>query len=335
MTAFFIVLLIILAMIGHEVAHVAVARLFRMHVHDFTIGLPFGPCWKIGAKAFVRPIVIGCSASIARFDQRALMVKLIVLASGVIFYFSAAWLSYFVGQAAYGEPHFIVVVNALSQSNSIARDAGVQVGDRLLQLDNTPIHRVEDVTSYIAAHPNQKIRLRVERNAPGFAPQEAEIQMIASPAGKVGMALVVSPENYHRVGLLRAASNATSGILAVLTATCELPLRLMSGKNLAEVVLSPIALFALSVTVLRDTPQHFPSLFGNIMACCAIIHLFPLPGLDGGHIVAMLISHFRKHASAAHGRLRYAFIAGAFAVFVSWAMPLCLVHSDDSDSSDS
>lgn len=297
--------------IGHELAHLLVARSFGFKTPIFGLGFPFGPSFKIkmGQEIELRihPILFGGYVSIPELDAEGehdgavtlqsskpvlLWQRVAVVLAGIVFYLYVSWLALFASVNLVGQPTVHIMVKSLSPTNKIASQAGIKTGDCITALDDTPISNIDDLVSYLHLHSGLPVTVHIERaNAP------LALSLKPNADGKTG--LVIQPDGiseYRTVGKLQSFGVATKEFCSLV------------GAQVIE----------------EDGRQT--GIFISMLAFdLALINLIPFPGFDGGHLLAVVISTIRKKQFVGNWFTRTVYgVCLVFAMIIG--LPLCLLR---------
>ena len=175
------------------------------------------------------------------------------------------------------------------EPNTPAAEAGLQVGDRIVALGDTPVTSDEQVIQYIRDHKAGPISLGVERNG--------EHKVITARArrlddGKERLGFQPQAEMpLERVGLVAAASYALNSNIDVLRLTGKALGQFFTGKRSARNTLSgPIGIYRAAATSAKKFGWGGVfTMLGFLSLNLGIFNLLPIPVLDGGAIFLLLI----------------------------------------------
>jgi regulator of sigma E protease len=312
--------------IVHETGHYSVARLFGFQTPVFGFGLPFGPYWVMGSRwgtqFRVHALMLGGYVAIpelgdesaaneenfgvplAPFRKFPIWQRAIVAFAGVGFNILFAYLIMFGMYASLGQPSQAVVVERLPKENPIAAQAGVQVGDRLLSVDDCQISTPDDVVTYLGKLPHTAIVLHVERKG-----AKVDIPAVTNGMGKVGMALIAKgPVTYQKLqgNLLEIAGIAWNKMCkltwSMLEATGMVFQGLFHGGEQGarghpavglEDLHGVLAVVKIGADIARQDWSQLLLFTIMISLDLAIINLLPWPALDGGHLAFMALEAVR------------------------------------------
>lgn len=302
----------------HEYGHFIAARLSNIRVEEFGLGFPpraltlferngtiFSLNW-IPVGGFVRPAGEDnpdIPGGLASASKRA---RLFVLAAGSLANFILAFvlftIMYMLPQPVFNEAQVMVSGVAVG---SPAEQAGLQDGDIFVSANGVPIAGDFDVLiTEIKANLGQDVALEMLRAGEPFAavlvprlPGEYD----PSREGAVGV-LLGHPETGEILSqsLPSAAVDATLTIWNIVYSTVRMPIDLIRGQVAPEearivsvVGISQMAGQATQRTVDTGDLTYIISLAGVISVALGFTNLLPIPALDGGRIIFVLIEAVR------------------------------------------
>jgi regulator of sigma E protease len=175
------------------------------------------------------------------------------------------------------------------EPNTPAAEAGLQPGDRILEVQGQPVHSGEQVTQFIREHKGQPITLTLNRNG-------RRVDITATPRrlsdGKERLGFRPDEEiPMHKVGLLGATAYAVDNNLEILRLTGKALGQFFSGKRSARNTLSgPVGIYkAASTSVERFGWGGLFTTLAFLSLNLGVFNLLPIPVLDGGAIFLLLI----------------------------------------------
>lgn len=317
-----IFLLILVGLIlVHELGHFIAAKIAGARVDEFSIGFPpriFSVKWGETNYSF-GILLLGGYVSIwgedatpeAKHDTRALsnkprLVQALVLIAGIVMNLLAAWLLLAAGYAA-GMPASAESFNPGQVANvktevvgvlpgSPADKAGLEAGDTVIDVQTgttllAPNSDATDVTTFIGNHQNESILFEVMRNG-----QQKEF-LAAPTAGLVPGKKVVGVE-LDDIGILKLA------LLPALKESAEVEWQMISGTVTGlggflqglflghpdfSDVSGPIGIAGAGSTAVQEGFSTTIILTALISVSLAIFNILPIPGLDGGRLLILII----------------------------------------------
>ncbi|OSN03806.1 zinc metallopeptidase RseP [Lonsdalea britannica] len=187
------------------------------------------------------------------------------------------------------------------QPHSAAKKAGLQAGDRIVKVDGQLLSRWQQFVIAVREHPGERVELSVER--------EGETVSIAlTPDSKAvgkdrveGFAGVVPrvtplPEEYKTVrqyGPFSAVYEATDKTWQLMKLTVGMIGKLIAGDVKLNNLSGPISI-AQGAGMSADYGLIYYLMFLALISVnLGIINLFPLPVLDGGHLLFLAIEKLK------------------------------------------
>lgn len=324
---------LIALMIIHEFGHFIIAKKFGVRVDEFGIGYPpriFGK--KIGETIYsINWIPLGAFVRIygeegglddyRSFSKLKIWKRVLIVIGGVAAFWIAAIIIFSVVFAIgadlpvgdndlQGLTNPQIKVVSVSQ-NSPASQAGLKMGDTLLQIESTryesaqsgpeivELNKVKDFQDFTKSHAGEQISLQIKRDDKIF-----DVNLtprINPPAGEgaVGIALermatLVERTSWYMAPVQGAIYtwNATGGALVGLYSVFS---GLLSSKGLpaGASFAGPLGITVFLANAASYGIGFFLYFIGIISVSIAIFNLFPIPALDGGKLVFLLIEKIK------------------------------------------
>ena len=187
------------------------------------------------------------------------------------------------------------VVEAVVPS-SASEKAGLQIGDRIKGVDGEAITEWAQFVERVQQSPAQPLQVTVERGG-------SEMILILTPDGKkvkgqlvgfVGLSpqLVPLPDEYRTLlqyGPLQALWHGVHKTWSLITLTFDMIGKLIGGIVSLDNLSGPISIAKGAGSSADYGLVYFLGFLALISVNLGIINLFPLPVLDGGHLVYFLI----------------------------------------------
>ncbi len=179
-----------------------------------------------------------------------------------------------------------------------ASNAGVQAGDKLLQVDGYSIHSVEALLTYLQAQAGKPIKLTVERNGKTMEltahPEKLGTEETGGawrlgfkpvPVDVVSKPLSLGDSLKHAVAF---CENNSTVIVKVLG-------KVLTHQISAKTLSGPIGMAQMAGDV-AETPGIGPKFYlgAEISLNLGILNLLPIPILDGGMIFILIIESIRR-----------------------------------------
>ncbi len=300
----FVVLLSILVFV-HEYGHYFVARAVGVFVETFSVG--FGPAilswkdsagtiWKIGCiplGGYVKlhghdpnepdPDVRSAWMAGRTFHEKSIARRAAVVAAGPIANFLLAILVFTVLFMASGREIPQPVVSTVA-TGSPAAAAGFAKDDRIVAIGGTSITDFSALQHAVARHAGQPLAFTIERGG-------RQLTLEATPAArdeggrKVGyLGIGTNVFKAVRLGPAGALRESVAASWNIASATLRAVSSMVSGHG-AKDLGGPLRIAVISGQAAQLGFANFVSLIGLLSVNLGLINLFPIPVLDGGHLL--------------------------------------------------
>jgi regulator of sigma E protease len=305
----------------HELGHYLAARSVGVHVDVFSIGFGrevfgwtgrTGTRWKVGwiplggyvklhghespddrAQAVAEAKAKGASPPVWRegqtFGEKSVAARAWVVAAGPLANFLLAAVLLAGMFATAGRPDTAPVITGV-QAESAAERAGLLPGDRIVAIDGRATPRFEDVQATVRLRPGQPMSLTVHRDGAvrtlAITPDLREISDRFGNVQRIGMLGVAGgvPE-YRRLDPFAAASAGVLETIRLTEQTLVALWQMIAGTRGTDEIGGPIRIAQLSGQVAEGGIIPLIGLLALLSVNLALINLFPIPILDGGHLV--------------------------------------------------
>ena len=308
MSVLFAILLFSVLIFIHEFGHFAAAKLSGVQVNEFSMFM--GPAlWKkqIGETLYsIRLIPIGgyCAMegedadtdSPRSFQKAAWWKRLIILVAGAAMNFLMGillmFLVYMPGQAVV-EP----VIASFEEFSTVDGVQGLQAGDRILELDGEKIYVQSDFSLILSLNPGEYHDLVVERNGrkveiPNLHMEKHEvIGEDGTTQWLFGMNFTLQELTF--MGKVRYCWLQCLDTVRMVRLSLQM---LLSGQAGLSDMSGPVGIVQQMSSVAEASPTFLDALlnmlyFGAFIAInLAVMNLLPIPALDGGRVVGLLIT---------------------------------------------
>ncbi len=308
-TIIFAILFFSLIIFVHEFGHFITARIFKVKVHEFAIGM--GPklvSWGKGeTKYSVRVIPVGGFCSLegedevsddeGSFSKKPWYAKLIILAAGaamnVILGFVICTLFVGINANQSGGIATTVIDTVLEEADA---SRILQSGDRILKLNGEKINIKRDVDFAMQKAAGGECEITFVREGvkitEAFLPYAAQYTD-GTPAYLVGITLKTEKPNVFNV--LRESVFQTVWMGKLVYASLGM---MISGQVGVNEISGPVGV----VGMMNETAQQGGMLgFLNLLFLGAFIsvnigvmNLLPIPALDGGRILFVIVEAIRR-----------------------------------------
>ena len=298
----------------HELGHFLMARLFGVAVETFSIG--FGPAifswndrkgtrWKVSwipLGGFVKFAGDANAASIpdteqlehltgaereAAFAFKPLYQRALVVLAGPVANFVLAIVIFAAFLLAFGGVVVAPVVGKVLPG-SPADHAGFHGGDTIVSIDGQAIDSFDQIPQAIFDQAGKSVTVVVKRSGRELVlhPTPALSREMGQQVAKLGIqGPDVGQWKVVRYGPLSALSAAGHETWSIVTTTLQYLGRVIIGSDSAAQLNGPIGIVKISAAVAAVSYLNLVRLAAFLSVSVGLINLFPIPVLDGGHLL--------------------------------------------------
>jgi regulator of sigma E protease len=165
-----------------------------------------------------------------------------------------------------------------------AMQAGMQAGDTIVSVGNTKVTSWEDLSKAIHAVPGKKIKVKYQREDKTFLATLVPVKDTETSNGLIG----ISPSlEYKRVGLISSVIMGANQCYYWTAYTIKTLATKIYHREKPDVA-GPIGIVRIIGKVIHTGFVNAIHLLGLLSVAVGLFNLFPIPLLDGGHIVLYL-----------------------------------------------
>ena len=303
--AVFLVVLGVLV-VFHEFGHFVFAKRFGVRVSNFAVG--FGPTlWQTtrGDTTYrlnLLPLGGYCqmvgedqaddgSADPGNFQHHPLWQRFTIIVAGPVFNLLLAALIFAYIAIAIGTPGARTNIVEMVQPDSPAARAGFQPGDQVELLDGQAFKSGDEMVDYIHARPNTLIYVDLLRDGKlvHLAVKTREQTLGGKTVGVFGFTVHALT---HRVGLFAGLGYGfTTVVTTIVAQTVGLTQALLHHD--ASVLAGPVGIAHIFISAENAGAETALNLAAVISVLLGFFNLLPVPMLDGGRIVFLLVEAVR------------------------------------------
>ena len=308
MSVLFAILLFSILIFVHELGHFVAAKLSGVQVNEFSMFM--GPIlWskQVGETLYsVRLIPIGgfCamegedggSDNPRSFDKAAWWKRLIILVAGAAMNFiigvALMLIVYLPAQQA-----VVPVIDSFTDYATVDGENGLQVGDRILEVDGERIYVQSDFSMILSMYPGETHDLVVSRGGKNVVLNDflMEKHEITDEMGAVRMMYGMNFTIQDMTIWDRVVYAWYQSLDTVRLVRLSLQMLLRGQAGLADMS-GPVGIVQMMSETAAASPTWVDALlnmlyFGAFIAInLAVMNLLPVPALDGGRVVGVLIT---------------------------------------------
>ena len=305
----------------HELGHFLVARWAGVYVKTFSIG--FGPeiagfYDKHGTRWCLAWIPLGgyvkfmddenatsmpSREAIAKmspedreksFHAKPVWKRAAVVAAGPIANFILAIIIFAIFAMVFGVRTTEARIQGV-QDGSAAAAAGLKPGDLITGIDGRKVATFSDLQRVVSLSSGRELKMRIERDGKplevAITPRKADV---TDPIGgkseewRLGvqqMATPSNPSNTEKPGLFKALGIGVEQTHYIIAGTLTYLGDVIQGRRSANQLGGPARIADISGKVAKLGFEYLINLIGVISVSVGLLNLFPIPLLDGGHLV--------------------------------------------------
>ena len=315
------ILLITVVVFIHEYGHYYFAKKYGVGVTDFSIGFGqeiFGWNDKSGTRWKICWIPLGGYVKFfgdrnvfSQADQEELLKKYnkedqeklfvtkplyqrsLIVFGGPLANFLLAIVIFLSIYMFVGKDFTPAVIDEV-QKDSPAEAAGLMKNDIILEIDDNKVESILDVSKYIAMSTSEYVGFKVSRYdqqklfkvKPNIVPSEDNL---GNKINKRMVGIKLSPYNneinHVKLGPAKALIQSVSEVYFVTTSSLKYLASMLIGKGDSSQLGGPIRIAKISGQVAEFGIIPFLSMMAYISISLGLINLFPIPMLDGGHLM--------------------------------------------------
>jgi regulator of sigma E protease len=324
----FLFVLIIVVFI-HELGHFLVARWCGVTVKAFSIGFGkeifgfydrYGTRWRfawVPLGGYVKFLDDENSASVpsrdalarmtpaereGAFQTKSLAARSAIVAAGPIANFLLAIAIFTVSYTVMGMHVTAPRVDELLP-DGVAAGAGFQIGDVIQKIDGQPVETFNDMQRVVSGSADRELTFEVDRGG-------RTVVLKATPArrelidrfgnkmrvGQIGIRRNATQHEweYRRYGPIEAFGLGVKETYFIISRTLQFLQELVMGRESTDQLRGPIGIAEISGQVATLGLMPLLNLVALISVSIGLINLFPIPLLDGGHLLFYGIEAIRR-----------------------------------------
>lgn len=332
----------------HEWGHYWVAKRNNVRVEVFSIG--FGPeiygwtnaagtRWKIGAiplggyvkmlgqsdqpsdddEEEERPLTEEEKA--VSFQYKTLGQRVAIVVAGPVANFLLAAVLFAALIMIVGTPRYYAGVGSIL-ADSAAAEANFEVGDRIISIDGEPVAWFSDLVRIVSAKPGVPLKITIRRGNEELtlaATPKPQIRIdekgVAVETGLLGIRFDPEQAKFERQNPLYASWLGVQQTAAFTVNILSYLGEMITGKRGAEDLGGPLRIAKLSGDMAKGGFDNLIFFMAALSVNLGLINLFPIPLLDGGHLLFFAAEAVRGRPLGARAQ-EYGFRFGLILVLI-------------------
>ena len=310
LTLIYFILILGLIVLVHEFGHFFFAKLFKIYVYEFAIGM--GPKifhWKGKSETeySIRAIPIGGFCSLAgedneyddgenipkekRLNAKPVWQRFLVMVFGAGNNFLLALLVLFIIGLGWGATTNDAIVTELVKDNP-AEQAGVLVGDKILKVNGEKVKASDDVSLFIqVANKDKPIKFTIDRDGKEIEIEVTPVKEKVEGQDVYKVGVISSGKTEHGFfASLKYAFNRFGIIFRQMGKTLKY---LFTGNLSVKQLSGPVGIFNVVGSTAKSGFVNVLSLIALLSINVGFINLLPFPAFDGGRVLFLIIEKIK------------------------------------------
>ncbi|PKO26225.1 MAG: RIP metalloprotease RseP [Betaproteobacteria bacterium HGW-Betaproteobacteria-8] len=183
----------------------------------------------------------------------------------------------------------------------VAERSGLQSGDQILAVDGEAVNRWEQFVTIVRQHPQQAIRLEVERDSQQLSIELTPDSVVEDGAeiGRIGAMNQIDQAALDEVlvnvryGPLESAVKATAKTWETSVFSLKMLASMITGDVSWKGVSGPVSIASYAGQSAHVGWKAFLGFLALISISLGVLNLLPVPVLDGGHLMYYMVEIFK------------------------------------------
>lgn len=224
-----------------------------------------------------------------QFGSKTVLQRFLAIFAGPFMNFLLAFVILFVFALIYGSPSKEAVIGGIAEEGA-AIEAGLEVGDKVIQIDGTLVKNWDHFTEIIQAHPNETVQFTIIRDG-------KELDIEVTPQDRLNYK--AEDEGFIGVGYERVTSISGSIVFGYDTTVYYAKaiftgLRmLITGQISIDNLSGPVGIYNYTDEAAQQGMATLMQWTAMLSVNLGLINLLPLPALDGGRLIFIILEGLR------------------------------------------
>lgn len=298
----------------HEFGHFIVAKKCGIGVLEFSIGMGPRICSFVKGETrySIKALPFGGSCMMLgedenetdpkAFNNKPVWSRIAVVAAGPFFNFLLALVLgiIIVRAAGYDAPRLIDV-----QEGFPAQEQGMQAGDIITKLNREPVVVYRDITLYMLTHPTDTVQVEYLRPSEDGQTMEKRTAVItpkySEETGTYMLGIMVSRYYQQVEGIGETLKYGAYEVVYCMKMVVKSIGMMLRGQVGMDDMAGPVRMVSIIDETVEETiPYGIETMVLTLMNLCmllsanlGVMNLLPIPALDGGRLVFLLIEAVR------------------------------------------
>lgn len=289
-------LVFLLVVMLHEFGHFSIAKLSGIKVNEFSIGMGPKIYQKQKGETFysLRALPVGGYVAMEgeeenshdprAFNNVSIVKRMAVVLAGAFMNFVLAFIAFTLifSIAGYGSSEIEKVI-----SNSPADKAGIQSGDLIIKINENKVKDIYDINSIISKNQKEEMDFQINREGNIL---NVKIKPEYSVENQMYLIGITSKLDHSILKSISLGANRTLEMSKLILKSIKM---MFSGSFKMEYLSGPVGVVQLIGSESSKGFLNFLQILGLISVNLGVFNLLPIPALDGGKFLFLLIEALR------------------------------------------
>ena len=289
-------LVFLLVVMLHEFGHFSIAKLSGIKVNEFSIGMGPKIYQKQRGETFysLRALPVGGYVAMEgeeenshdprAFNNVSIVKRMAVVLAGAFMNFVLAFIAFTLifSIAGYGSNEIEKVI-----SNSPADKAGIQSGDLIIKINENKVKDIYDINSIISKYQKEEMDFQINREGNIL---NVKIKPEYSVENQMYLIGITSKLDHSILKSISLGANRTLEMSKLILKSIKM---MFSGSFKMEYLSGPVGVVQLIGSESSKGFLNFLQILGLISVNLGVFNLLPIPALDGGKFLFLLIEALR------------------------------------------
>ncbi len=301
----------------HELGHFLIAKYFHVKVLKFSVGfgsklvgkkigeteylislIPFGGYVKmLGESGDEDTEPLSSEEKIRSFSNQHVFKRIAIVAAGPLFNLFLAFLIFCIFYTISGQQIMIPEIGQVTK-NSPAYYAGFLKGDVIISVEGDAIEAWSEIKSAVHNSAGKPLKMTIKRGEKFInltvVPEASVVKNIFGEEVKLALIGIVPSGEMERLDLepWQAIKEGSKETRKWIKLTCLVIVKLFQGSISIKTVGGPILIGQMTGQLAQESLVYLIPLMAIISINLGILNLLPVPILDGGFIIFLLIEIF-------------------------------------------
>ncbi len=289
-------LVFLLVVMLHEFGHFSIAKLSGIKVNEFSIGMGPKIYQKQKGETFysLRALPVGGYVAMEgeeenshdprAFNNVSIVKRMAVVLAGAFMNFVLAFIAFTLifSIVGYGSSEIEKVI-----SNSPADKAGIQSGDLIIKINENKVKDIYDINSIISKNQKEEMDFQINR---GGNILNVKIKPEYSVENQMYLIGITSKLDHSILKSISLGAKRTLEMSKLILKSIKM---MFSGSFKMEYLSGPVGVVQLIGSESSKGFLNFLQILGLISVNLGVFNLLPIPALDGGKFLFLLIEALR------------------------------------------